>query len=101
MIDFAGVNTSVDRARNTENFVDDNISVNHGEVMLHYFPTSAGQAQSSVQFDSTGHIENPRTEQMINSETIRSLAESVERLASIVAEIQTNVKSEAQDPCAW
>ena len=32
--DFAGVNTSVDRATNTENFVDDNISVNHGKVML-------------------------------------------------------------------
>jgi hypothetical protein len=45
---FAGVNTSVDRATNTENFVDDNISVNHGEVTLHDLPTSAGQAQSSV-----------------------------------------------------
>jgi hypothetical protein len=97
--DFAGVNTSVDMATNTENVVDDNISVNHGEVMLHDLPTSAGQAQSSVQFDSTERMENFRTEQMINSETVRSLAESVERLASIVAEIQTNVKSEAKDPC--
>jgi alkylhydroperoxidase/carboxymuconolactone decarboxylase family protein YurZ len=41
-------------------------------------------------------MENFRTEQMINSETVRSLAESVERLASIVAKIQTNVKSEAK-----
>ena len=31
--DFAGVNTSVDMATNTENVVDDNISVNHGEVI--------------------------------------------------------------------
>ena len=96
--DFAGVNTSVDRATNTENFVDDNISVNHGEVTLHDLPTSAGQAQSSVQFDSTERMENFRTEQMINSETVRSLTESVERLASIAAEIQINVKSEAKDP---
>jgi hypothetical protein len=97
--DFAGVNTSVDRATNTENFVHDNISINHGEVMLHDLPTSAGQAQSSVQIDGTEHMENFKTEQVINSETVRSLTESVERLASIVAEIQTNVKSEAQDPC--
>ena len=99
--DFACVNTSVDRATNTENFVHDNIySINHGEVMLHDLPTSAGQAQSSVQIDSTEHMENfTKTEQVIKSETVRSLTESVERLASIVAEIQTNVKSEAQDPC--
>ena len=44
-------------------------------------------------------MENFRTEQMINRQTVRSLAESVERLASIVAEFQTNVKSEAKDPC--
>ncbi|CAB4011495.1 Hypothetical predicted protein [Paramuricea clavata] len=44
-------------------------------------------------------METFKTEQVINSETVRSLAESVERLASIVPEIQTNVKSEAQDPC--
>jgi hypothetical protein len=68
--------------------------------MLHDLPTSAGQAQSSVQFDSTEHIGNLRSEQMINSETVRSLAESVERRASIAAKIQTNVQSEAQDPCA-
>ena len=50
--DLAGVNASVDRATNIENFVDDNLSVNHGEVMLHDLSASAGQAQSSVQFDS-------------------------------------------------
>ncbi|CAB4003892.1 Hypothetical predicted protein [Paramuricea clavata] len=67
--------------------------------MLHDLPTAAGQAQSRVQFDSAQDIENLKTEQTIKSETVRSLTESVERLASIVAEIQTNVKSEAQDPC--
>lgn len=97
--DLASVNATVDRATNTENFVDDNLSVNHGEVMLHDLPTSAGQAHSSVQFDSAEDIENLKTEQMINNETVRSLAESVDRLASIVAEIQTKVESEAEDPC--
>jgi hypothetical protein len=50
--DLAGVNASVDRATNIDNFVDDNLSVNDGEVMLHDLSASAGQAQSSVQFDS-------------------------------------------------
>ncbi|CAB4005067.1 Hypothetical predicted protein [Paramuricea clavata] len=73
--DFAGVNTSIERATNTENFVDDNISINHGKIMLHDLPTSAAQAQSSVQIDSREHMENFETEQVINSETARSLAE--------------------------
>ena len=55
--------------------------------------------RSQVEIDSTEHMENFKTEQVISNETVRSLTESVERLASIVAEIQTNVKSEAQDPC--
>lgn len=67
--------------------------------MLHDCPTLADQAQSSVQFDSAESIENLKNEQMINNEAVRSLAESVDRLASAVAEIQTKVNFGAQDPC--
>ena len=68
--EFEGVNACVDRATNTENFVDDNLSANQGEVMLHDCPTSTEQAQSSVQFDFAKCIENLKIDQMINHEPV-------------------------------
>ena len=63
-------------------------------------PTPTKQAQSNVQFDSYAeHIKDLKTGQMINSETIRSLAESVEQIASVVAEIQLKARTEAQGLC--
>ena len=96
--DLACVNTSVDRATDIENSIDDNLTTNCCKDILHDLgiPTSTKQAQSSVQFDSYAeHIEDLKTGQMINNETIRSLAESVEQIASAVAEIQSNARTEA------
>lgn len=56
--DVVGVNASVDRSINTENFVDDNQSVNHDKVMSQDFPIQAEQKQSSIQFYSPEDIEN-------------------------------------------
>ena len=70
-----------------------------GEVLLQESFTSPLQTHSSMSSDAyIDEVENLKSGQLINSEAIQLLANSVSQIISIIAEFQTNVKTCAGSP---